>query len=98
MIYNLFYQLVVNMGKYLPQKGKVRKNNECLMTQVIFANLSLFRKIFPHIKHNLLKQNKLYNIAPMGKYNKNLDMYPTFLHEFAADDCKNIFRILVFIV
>ena len=22
IIYNLFYQLVVNMGKYLPQKGK----------------------------------------------------------------------------
>ena len=26
-IYNLFYQLVVNMGNYMPQQGKFRENN-----------------------------------------------------------------------
>ena len=28
----IFYQHVVYMGKYLPQKGKVRENNECRKT------------------------------------------------------------------
>ena len=49
IVYRLFYQLVVNMGKYLPQKGKVRENTSCLTALVIFADLSLFRQIFPHI-------------------------------------------------
>ena len=42
IISNLFHQLVVNMGKYLPQKGKVCKNNLCCMALVIFVDLSLF--------------------------------------------------------
>ena len=33
------------MGKYLPQKGKVRENNLCLMAIVIFTDLSRFHKI-----------------------------------------------------
>ena len=33
---SLFYQLVVNMGKYIPKKGKVSKNNKCHKAQVIF--------------------------------------------------------------
>ena len=73
--FNLFYQFVVNMGKYLHQKGKVRENNLCLgkvpknnsclgkvpknnschKARVIFADLSLFRQIFPHKNHKLLK-------------------------------------------
>ena len=41
--------VVVNMGKYLPKKGKVRGNNECRKARGIFADLSLFRQIFPLI-------------------------------------------------
>ena len=51
----IFYQHVVYMGKYLPQKGKVRENNECRKTLVIFADLSPFRQIFPHVNHKLMK-------------------------------------------
>ena len=51
----LFHQVVVNMGKYLSQKGKVRENNECRKTRVIFADLSLLRQIFPRINHKLMK-------------------------------------------
>ena len=49
---------MVDMGNYLPQvaqKGKVRENNECRTALVIFAYLSLFRQIFPHIKYDLMK-------------------------------------------
>ena len=55
MIYHLFYQLVVNMGKYLPKKGKVRENNECLTALIIFADLSLLRQIFRRINRKLMK-------------------------------------------
>ena len=54
IIYDVFYQLVVNMEKYLSQKGKVREN-ECHKAQVIFADLSLLWQIFPHINHKLMK-------------------------------------------
>ena len=39
---DLFYQLVVNVEKYLPQKGQVCKNNSSLTALVIFADLSHF--------------------------------------------------------
>ena len=51
IIYDLFYKLVVNMGKYLPQKGKVRQNNECRY----FGGLSLLMQIFSHINHKLIR-------------------------------------------
>ena len=47
----LFYQLEVNMGKYLSQKGKARGNNEWRY---------LLRQIFPHINHKLIKLTILY--------------------------------------
>ena len=52
-----FYQLVRKYrgNNYLPQKGKVRENNSCLTALVILAKLSLFRQIFPHINHRLMK-------------------------------------------
>ena len=65
-IYNLFYQLVVNVGKYLPQKGKVRENNECLMTLVIFTDLSLFRQIFPHINKTLMLYTVFLDVFTPG--------------------------------
>ena len=43
------------MGKYLPQKGKVRENNERRKALVIFADLSLLRQIIPHNNHKLMK-------------------------------------------
>ena len=43
IIYNLFYQLVVNMRKYLPQKGKVRENNSCRKA----VRHELFSRTFP---------------------------------------------------
>ena len=74
-IYNSFYQLLVNMGKYLPKRENVHENNECrkavrhslfsqtfllfgkyfpiltITTVVIFADLSPFRQLLPHINH-----------------------------------------------
>ena len=44
-IHNLFYRLVVNIGKYSPQKGKVRENNLCLTALVIFPDLTCFRQV-----------------------------------------------------
>ena len=35
------------MGKYLPHKGKVGKNYECLMALVIFVNFSLLANVSP---------------------------------------------------
>ena len=43
------------MVKYLPKNGKVCENNECLMALVIFADLSVFWKIFPNINYKLIK-------------------------------------------
>ena len=43
VIYNIFYQLVVITGKYLPQKEKVRENISIFTSRVIFADISLFR-------------------------------------------------------
>ena len=37
----------VNVGKYLPERGMFRKNNECRKAQVIFADVSRLRQIFP---------------------------------------------------
>ena len=37
-ICNLFDQLVVNMGTYLPKKRTVRKNNSCLMANTLSKN------------------------------------------------------------
>ena len=51
----LIHKLVVNMGKYLPKKGKVHENKECHKAQVIFADLSLLRQIFLHMNHKLIK-------------------------------------------
>ena len=54
IISDLFYQFVVSMGKYLPQKRKVRENKGCRKALVIFADLSLLRQIFPpiNLKHS----------------------------------------------
>ena len=38
---SLFHQLVINIGKYLPKKGKVSENNGCRKARVIFADLSI---------------------------------------------------------
>ena len=46
IIYNLFYQLVVNM---------VGENNLCLMALIILADLPFFWEVFPHINHKLMK-------------------------------------------
>ena len=54
-IYNSFHQLVVKMGKCLPQKAKVCEKNSCLTAIVIIADLSIFRQIFPSINHKLIK-------------------------------------------
>ena len=49
MKHNLFHQHMVDVGKYLPQKGKVGKNNSCLTALIIFADLPLFlANIFPY--------------------------------------------------
>ena len=40
IIFDLFYYLVFNMGKYLPQKGKFQENNLCLTALVIFKDIS----------------------------------------------------------
>ena len=37
MVYNLLYQLVVDMWKYLPQREKVCETNECHKVRVIFC-------------------------------------------------------------
>ena len=58
-IYNLFYQLVVNMGKYLPKKGRVRKNNSCRRARVIFADVFPFSA---NISPYLPKADKIYSI------------------------------------
>ena len=55
VIYKSYYQLMVIMGKYLPQKGKVCDKNSCLKALIIFSDLSLLRQIFPHINHKLMK-------------------------------------------
>ena len=49
VIYNLFYQHVVNMGIYLPQKRKVRENNECRQA---FSILRQILKSFPILTTN----------------------------------------------
>ena len=58
-IQSLSHQLVVNIGKYLPKRGKVNENNECRKAQVIFENLSPLRKYFPILLH------KTYASAPL---------------------------------
>ena len=49
-MHNLFYQLVINMEKYLPQKVKGGENNECHKALVFFhrplpflANISPYK-------------------------------------------------------
>ena len=59
------HQSVVNIGKYLPKKGKIRENNECHKALVIFADLSLFRPMFPHINC------KIVVLPKMGKIREN---------------------------
>ena len=54
-ICNSFHLLVLNMGKYLPQYGKVCEDNKCLTALVILAVLSLLLQIFPYINHKLMK-------------------------------------------
>ena len=48
MIYSLFYQLV-DVGKYLPQKGNFLENNSCFTALGFIEDLYVFRQIFPHI-------------------------------------------------
>ena len=43
------------MGKFLPEKGKVLENNECLKALVIFADRSFFDKYFPILNHKMIK-------------------------------------------
>ena len=62
-IYNLFHQLVINMWKYLPQKGKVCKNNSSLTEVVIFVYLSLFQHSFLHVNHNSGEINFMYTFC-----------------------------------
>ena len=95
MIYNLFHKLVVNMGKYLLKKGKVRENkslswpaqksnprhrvfqvqrstnwavevDKALYDKfayvLIFADLSLFRQIFPHINHKQMNKTLFVSV------------------------------------
>ena len=51
------------MGKYLPKKGKVHKNNESGKAQVIVLDLSLLKQIFPHINHKLIEYIYMYHIS-----------------------------------
>ena len=53
MIYTLFYQLV-DVGKYLPQKGNFLENNSCFTALGFIEDLNVFRQIFPHINHKLM--------------------------------------------
>ena len=51
IIYGLFNQLVINMGKYLPQKRKVCENNSCLTALFFFFRGPFgFSANIPHIK------------------------------------------------
>ena len=62
--YNLFYQLVVNIGKYLLKKRKSpRKISRDLRHSLFSRILPFLRQIFPHINHKLMKQTLLYLIA-----------------------------------
>ena len=41
-MYDLFYHLAINMGKYLPQRERSAKITSAVKALVIFAVLSLF--------------------------------------------------------
>ena len=62
----------VNMGKYLPKKGKVCKNKECHKAQVIFDYLSLFRQIFPAYKPQADELNYIFYFIPSGRLSRNI--------------------------
>ena len=51
----LFHPLVVNMGKYLPKKGKVLENNECRKARLIFQEPFPFDANISHINHKRIK-------------------------------------------
>ena len=74
--------LVVNVGKYLPQKRKVRENNECHKALVIFADLSLLRQIFPHINPKRIKYIIYYISSDdfVNKCGRTKKVVPDFQH------------------
>ena len=67
MVCRLFYQLVVNMGKYLPQREKVRENTSCLTALVIFAKLSLFSANISPYQPQAHEINSIYFSYTLGK-------------------------------
>ena len=87
IIYNVLYQLVIDIRKYLskkrkgPQKqqvpyrkGKVFENKECLTALVIFTVLCLLRQIFLHINHKLMKLT-LYPCSVKGRVNASANCF-----------------------
>ena len=56
------------MAKYLPQKGKVRENKLTPHGTVIFADLSLFLQILPHINHKWIYRKYVYSAVVYQKY------------------------------
>ena len=87
--YDLFYQLVINMAKYLPQKGnvlqkgKVSQNNSCLMTLII----SLFWQIFPHINDKLIKLYILQRLVSVSMHFLNVFYKYIAQYSAQASDC-----------
>ena len=95
-IYKLFHQLVFNMGKYLPQEGKVSENNLCLTALVIFAGLSGFRQTFTQINHKLMKSTQfpiqnvlktcLLTVTHMGNILGKNQKFPEYYDKLAYLD------------
>ena len=67
MIHSLFHKLVVNVGTYLPKKGKVCENNGCREARLIFAELPLLMQVRLSTNAVNKKKKKQFQIFSTGK-------------------------------